>query len=317
MTDPLLSLEAVSVTYGRHVALAEVSLAVPSGSITAVLGPSGCGKTTLLRAVAGLEPIAAGAITISGRRVAGAGAGVPPEDRNVGLVPQDGALFPHLTVRGNIGFGLRGRSNRAARVDEMIDLVGLHDLADRRPAQLSGGQRQRVALARALAPAPALIGMDEPFSALDSGLRTRLRVEVGHLLRLSDSTVLLVTHDPAEALALADQVVVLLDGRVHQVGTPEDVYGAPVDVRVGEIFGELNRLVIDGEVHVVRPHELMLARAGTDGVPGSVAAVEFRGSHHLVSVTPDDGAAAVSVAIPADDAVPDEGAAVLIRMART
>ncbi|GAA3965007.1 ABC transporter ATP-binding protein [Gordonia caeni] len=314
---PMLSVEEMSVGYGRRTVLADVDLRVASGSITAVLGPSGCGKTTLLRAVAGLEPITAGVIAIAGRTVSGAGRHVPPERRDVGLVPQEGALFPHLTVRRNIGFGLRGRAGRRERVDELIDLVGLHDLADRRPGSLSGGQRQRVALARALAPAPALIGLDEPFSALDSGLRTRLRAEVGVLLRSSGATVLLVTHDPAEALALADQVVVLLDGRVHQVGAPEELYTAPADFRVGELFGELNRLTLDGEVHFLRPHELTLARTGIDGLPGSVAAVEFRGSHHLVSVAPTDGQPPVAVAIPATGEVPEPGTAVVVRAGRS
>lgn len=209
LTEPMLSVQEVSVAYRGHPVLDALSMTVAPGSITAVLGPSGCGKTTLLRAVAGLVPIDAGRIVIAGRTVNGNGRPVPPERRDVGLVPQDGALFPHLTVRGNIGFGVRDRAARSRRVDELIELVGLSGMADRRPAELSGGQRQRVALARALAPSPSLLAMDEPFSALDTELRLRLRDEVGQLLRNAGTTVLLVTHDPDEAAAMADQIVKL------------------------------------------------------------------------------------------------------------
>ena len=316
-TETMLSVAGVSVAYGDRTVLDDVNLDVPAGSITAVLGPSGCGKTTLLRAIAGLEPITAGTINIAGETVSDDRRRVAPEHRDVGLVPQDGALFPHLTVRRNIGFGLRSRAGRNDRVEEMIALVGLGEVADRRPGKLSGGQRQRVALARALAPAPALIGLDEPFSALDAGLRTRLRSEVGRLLRQYGATALLVTHDPVEALALADQVVVLLDGRVRQTGTPEEVYVNPADDRVGELFGDLNRIVIDGEVHVVRPHEIRLAQVdpGTGQTLGTVAAVEFRGSYHSVFVEPVGEGAALSVVVPAAETVPALGTEVAVELA--
>ena len=311
MTDPLLVLDSVAVAYGRTTVVEDVCLTVPRGSITAVLGPSGCGKTTLLRAVAGLEPLAAGSIAIDGERVASPGREVPPQRRGVGLVPQDGALFPHLSVRGNIGYGLRDRGGRAARVDELIELVGLNDVADRRPAQLSGGQRQRVALARALAPAPSLIGLDEPFSALDAGLRTRLRSEVGALLRDSGATALLVTHDPAEALALADQVVVLRDGLVRQIGTPEELYNAPVDFWVGRVLGELNQLTLDGETVFVRPHDLRLltvgAESGSGALSGTVQSVEFRGAYRVVVVQVDGQEALIRVAVDEADLAPVVG----------
>ena len=307
--DPVgaVVLHAVSVDYGNRRALDEVSLTVPTGSITALLGPSGCGKTTLLRAVAGLEPVAAGTIDIAGRTVSSAGRRTPPERRGVGLVPQDGALFPHLTVRRNIGFGLRGRAGRAARVDELLDLAGLREYADRRPAQLSGGQRQRVALARALAPSPAVIGLDEPFSALDAGLRVRLRSDVKALLRLSGSTALLVTHDPAEAMSMADQVVVMLDGRIRQTGSPMEVYRRPVAAEVGELFGELSRFAVDdGDPgRLVRPHELRLVGddvpAAAGRVPGIVDAVDFRGGHCMVTVLTEQGERLL-VTVPVDDA---------------
>lgn len=259
MSEPLLALDGVSVAYGRRAAIEEVDVSVDEGSVTAVLGPSGCGKTTLLRAVAGLEPVVTGSIRLGGAIVDDGTRRVPPERRGVGLVPQDGALFPHLSVRGNIGFGLPDRATRGARVDELLDLVGLAEVADRRPAQLSGGQRQRVALARALAPSPVLIGLDEPFSALDAGLRARLREEVAGLLRRSGSTVLLVTHDPVEALVMADQVVVLIDGRVRQTGLPVDVCRSPVDIDVAALFDGIvvtesgDRLRLLREIDVVRP----------------------------------------------------------------
>lgn len=237
MTEAMMTLEAVSVDYGPRTVLEHIELTMARGSVTAVIGPSGCGKTTLLRTIAGLEPVRDGTIRLDGQLVAGVGRHVPPERRGVGLVPQDGALFPHLTVRGNIGFGLRGDPNRAARVDELIELVGLGQVAGRRPARLSGGQRQRVALARALAPSPKLIGLDEPFSALDTGLRARLRDEVRDLLHRSGTTAILVTHDAAEALALADQIVVLIDGRVRQAGAPAQVAADPADDDVAALFG--------------------------------------------------------------------------------
>ena len=311
MTDSLLVLAGVSVAYGRTTVLEDICLEVPRGSITAVLGPSGCGKTTLLRAVAGLESVAAGTIVIDGRQVAGPGSSVPPERRGVGLVPQDGALFPHLTVRKNIGYGLRGRPGRDARIDALIDLIGLRDVADHRPGQLSGGQRQRVALARALAPAPALIGLDEPFSALDAGLRTRLRSEVGELLRGSGATVLLVTHDPVEALALADRVVVLLGGRIRQVGTPQELYSVPVDFEVGRLLGELNQLTNVGETVLVRPHDLRFEPEGR-GLAGTVSAVEYRGSHQLVTVLPSEAGAPIGVVVAGSDAAPTVGETVWI-----
>ncbi len=308
-----LTLDSVTVRYGRSVALSGASFQVPSGSITAVLGPSGCGKTTMLRAVAGLEPITEGTVRVGDRVVSGPGVAVPPERRGVGLVPQDGALFPHLTVRGNIGYGLRGRAARRERVEEMLALVELDDVADRRPAQLSGGQRQRVALARALAPAPLLIGLDEPFSALDSGLRTALRSQVSALVRASGATALLVTHDPAEALAMADWVVVLLDGEIRQIGTPEDVYARPADHRVGGLFGELNKIGTGAGRHFARPHELRLHASGaldpaTDAVAtGLVTAVEFRGAHYQVTVVPTGSGEPVVVVVPTGSHPPQLG----------
>ncbi|MCU1498951.1 MAG: transporter ATP-binding protein [Acidimicrobiales bacterium] len=221
-------------------ALLDVHLSVPEGGITAVLGPSGCGKTTLLRALAGAERLDAGTIALGDRVLAEPGTHVPPERRRIGLVPQEGALFPHLDVAHNIGFGLHRSSpaERRARVAELLELVGMTGLGGRRPNELSGGQQQRVALARALAPAPELVLLDEPFSALDTGLRASLRDEVAAMLRATGATGILVTHDQAEALGMAERVAVMCDGRVVQEGASADVYRKPVDLWAARFLGE-------------------------------------------------------------------------------
>ncbi len=222
------------------VALDTVDLAVEDGSLVAVLGPSGCGKTTLLRTLAGMERPEAGSVHLSGEVLDGPGVHVPPERRSIGLVPQEGALFPHLDVQGNVAFGLRrlARADRRRRVIEMLDLVGLVDLAHRRPHELSGGQQQRVALARALAPDPKVVLLDEPFSALDTGLRAAIRDEVAALLRTSGTTALLVTHDQTEALTMADALAVMRAGRIVQMGSPAEIYRLPVDVWTAGFLGD-------------------------------------------------------------------------------
>ena len=219
-----------------------VDLVVPQGSFTAVLGPSGCGKTTLLRLVAGFLAPDAGSIRFDDRVVAGRGSSVPPQQRRVGYVPQEGALFPHLDIAANIGFGLpkaqRSAEGGAARVREMLDLVELPaTYAHRSPHELSGGQQQRVALARALAPQPSVVLLDEPFSSLDASLRISTGRAVAHALRATGTTALLVTHDQDEALSLADQVAVMRHGRVIQTDAPRDLYRAPVDPEVGAFVG--------------------------------------------------------------------------------
>lgn len=229
-------------------ALRGVDLSVPRGSFTAILGASGCGKSTLLKIIAGIERQDEGEVLLAGQQLAGSGRHVPPERRNIGIVPQEGALFPHLSIAGNVGFGLhshgknalslKARRERADRVQEMLELVGLADYAERRPHELSGGQQQRVALARALAPAPKLILLDEPFSALDAGLRAELRLEVRELLRQTRTTAILVTHDQEEALSLADEVAIMRSGTVVQSGTPHDIYTHPADAEVATFVGE-------------------------------------------------------------------------------
>lgn len=235
--------------HGREtVALDAVDLDVPQGAFTSVLGPSGSGKTTLLRCIAGFERPDRGVVTLRGRELESPAAFVRPHARDIGVVPQEGALFPHLTVAQNIGFGLTGRSRtgRRDRVTHLLELVGLAGLGGRRPDQLSGGQQQRVALARALAPEPALLLLDESFSALDARLRVELREEVRGLLREVGATAVLVTHDQAEALSLSDHLVVMRHGRVAAAGDPRVVYERPADVEVARFLG--GALVLPGEV---------------------------------------------------------------------
>ena len=239
----LLEVSGLVKSFGALRVLNGLDLRVQPGGLAAVLGPSGCGKTTLLRVIAGFERADAGQIQLAGRLLDGPDGMVPAERRGITVVPQDGALFPHLTVAQNVAFGLpRRRPGRAGRVAEVLSLVGLSALADRHPHQLSGGQQQRTAVARALAPSPALILLDEPFSALDAGLRSQLRSDLREVLRADHATAVLVTHDQDEALSLADQVAVLADGVVSMAGTPQEVYLRPTSLAVARFVGELSEL---------------------------------------------------------------------------
>jgi iron(III) transport system ATP-binding protein len=231
--------------YGAEPVLRGVDLDVPPGSLTAVLGLSGCGKTTLLRSIAGFERAERGQIRLAETTLDDGGTYVPPERRNVGYVPQEGALFPHLTVAGNVGFGLSRGERRGKTVAEMLDMVGIAKLAERMPHELSGGEQQRVALARALARRPHALLLDEPFSSLDASLRTRVREEVHGLLREQGVTTVLVTHDQEEALSLADRVAVLRDGLIVQQGAPADLYERPVDELLARFLGAVNVLDAD------------------------------------------------------------------------
>ena len=229
----------VEKRFGRIQAVDGASLQVREGELAALLGPSGSGKTTLLRVLAGFEAPDAGEVSIGGRVVAGGGQWIEPEHRRIGMVFQDGALFPHLTIADNVGFGARGRLER---VGECLELVGLADRSRAYPHELSGGERQRIALARALAADPSVVLLDEPFAALDASLRETLRVEVRRILKEAGASALLVTHDQAEALSLADTVAVMRDGRIEQVGTPEELYQRPATRWVAEFLGEADVL---------------------------------------------------------------------------
>jgi iron(III) transport system ATP-binding protein len=228
--------------YGEDPVLRGVDLQVPAGSLTAVLGLSGCGKTTLLRVVAGFERAEQGEIDLGGEALDDGRTFVAPERRRIGYVPQEGALFPHLTVEGNVGFGLPRAERHGEQVAAMLDLFGISALAGRMPHELSGGEQQRVALARALVRRPQALLLDEPFSSLDATLRARVREEVHSLLREQGVTTVLVTHDQEEALSLADTVAVLRDGVVVQQGTPAELYERPIDERLARFLGAVNVL---------------------------------------------------------------------------
>ncbi len=261
---------------------------VMEGEVMALLGPSGCGKTTTLRMVAGLSPPESGSIAMAGRLLDGPGIHVPAERRNVGMVFQDYALFPHLTVEGNIRFGLDGRRAEAeGRARDMMELTQLTHLADRRPAELSGGEQQRTALARSLAPNPHLLLLDEPFSSLDASLRKDLRREVRRILQATGVTTILVTHDQDEALSMCDRLALILDGEVQQVGTPRELYWSPGNEKVARFIGDVNLLpgTADGSL-------------GVDSVLGRLPVQKVRTGSVQVMLRPES----IQVSYPEDEA---------------
>jgi iron(III) transport system ATP-binding protein len=244
----ILTLSDVSKSFGKQSVLKGLSLEVADGEFVAVLGSSGSGKTTLLRLIAGFDEPDSGKISISGKLVASKDFFVAAEARKVGYVPQDAALFPHLSVFENVAFGLKGLS-KAARVDrvrQLLKLVSMDSFENQSATELSGGQKHRVALARALAPEPELILLDEPFAALDAELRTRIREEIKQVLDNVSSTTILVTHDQEEALSIADRVALLRDGNFAQVGNPREIYSAPVDLGVATFLGD--SVIVDGVI---------------------------------------------------------------------
>jgi len=301
----------VAKRYGGKTAVQRVSLKVEKGKFLALLGPSGCGKTTLLRLIAGFEVPDTGVIELGGRTVSSESVFVPPESRRAGIVFQDYALFPHLDVSRNIGFGLPRSSDRQERVQEMLSLVGLSGLGHRMPHELSGGEQQRVALARALAPNPAVLLMDEPFSNLDADLRIRIRAEVKDILTCAGATVVFVTHDQQEALFMGDMVGVMNAGCLEQVDTPQAIFERPATpfvarfvgiadflagtVQNGMIATEVGNLPIlrgplDGEeVNVMLRPTLVSIRPDPDGV-GVITERVFQGSHYLYSIQLRSGA---------------------------
>jgi iron(III) transport system ATP-binding protein len=237
----MLELEKINKSFNRHPVLDDVSFKMHKGGFGVLFGPSGCGKSTLLRIIAGLEAPDSGRILLHGSDVSRSGKQhVPAEARKVGLVFQDLALFPHLTVAKNIEFGIRNHPDRRDRLSEMLHLVRLTDLQERLPHQLSGGEQQRVAVARALAPAPDLLLLDEPFANLDADLRTKVRAELVEILKEAGTTVIMVTHDREEALGTADLLMVMSSGRMVQTGLPREVYEHPVTLEVAGLLGDGN-----------------------------------------------------------------------------
>ncbi len=242
MWEKTVRCHQLNKAFGETAVVQDVSFSLPAGQILALLGPSGCGKTTTLRLVAGFEELDSGQIEIAGQVVANGRLHLPPEKRRVGMVFQDYAIFPHLSVAANVGFGLKKNADAKRRTDEMLIMVGLDGLGDQMPHELSGGQQQRVALARALAPDPAILLLDEPFSNLDTSLRAQVRQEVKDLLRQSGATSVFVTHDQEEALFLGDLVAVMHDGRLQQIDTPEAVFHQPQTRFVAEFMGQTDFL---------------------------------------------------------------------------
>ncbi|MBI4308194.1 MAG: ABC transporter ATP-binding protein [Chloroflexi bacterium] len=291
--------------FGQVVAVQGIDLDVEVGSFLALLGPSGCGKTTLLRLIAGFEVPDSGAVEIGGRPVVGPGLFVPPEKRRVGIIFQDYALFPHLTVAENIAYGIPRGAERETRVQQLLALTGLAGLGSRMPHELSGGQQQRVALARSLAPNPQLLLLDEPFSNLDPGLRAQVRAEVKEILTVAGATAIFVTHDQEEAMLLGDRVAVMNQGRLEQVDTPERVFHRPASPFVATFVGvadllparasgevlatEVGLLPLAGDLPagtevtvLVRPDDVAI-QPDPEG-PGEVVEEDFQGSHYLYTV---------------------------------
>ena len=288
LSVPALSVHGVSRRFGEVTAVDDVSFDVAGSELVALVGPSGCGKSTLLRIIAGLIPTETGQVELAGVVVDDTHTSLPPERRQVGLVFQDHAVFPHLSVAANVGFGVRtGRGRRASRVAEMLDLVGLGGYAQRYPHELSGGERQRIALARALAPGPSLMLLDEPFASLDPNLRAQIRHDVVEILRSTATPAVFVTHDQGEALAIGDRIAVMSAGCIVQIDTPQHVFHAPVDRFVAAFMGEADFLSGDdlrtdldladvvGDV-MARPDDIEFS-VDPDGTAW-VTALEFRGS---------------------------------------
>ncbi|QBL10388.1 ABC transporter ATP-binding protein [Rheinheimera sp. D18] len=311
----MLNIQKVSIAYAKHNVVNNICFSLDQGQIGCLVGPSGCGKTTLLRAIAGFEPITAGSISLAGQAVSAADMLLAPEQRQVGMVFQDFALFPHLNVADNISFGLRHstKANKAAKVKQLLQLVGLPDLAQRYIYQLSGGQQQRVALARALAPEPKVLLLDEPFSSLDAELREGLAREIRHILQQLNITAVMVTHDQNEAFAMADIVGVMQQGQLQQWATPYELYHKPANRFVADFIGRgvllpgtmldaqqvqtnLGRFVQryssalqagDKVEILIRPDDIV--HDDTSNVTALVVEKAFRGSHILYRLTLNSG----------------------------
>ena len=327
-----LEVQTLSRSFAGRRVVSDVSLCVRAGQVTCLLGPSGCGKSTTLRMIAGVETPDIGRIAIDGVTVFGEGVNLPPEARGVGLMFQDFALFPHLTVAGNVAFGLTGdKAVRAARVGELLERVNLTGFGPKHPHELSGGEQQRVALARALAPRPRVMLMDEPFSGLDNRLRDGIRDETLEVLKEEGTAVLLVTHEPDEAMRMADEIALMRGGKIVQRGAPYTVYNNPVDREAAAFFSDIN--VIRGRVQgaltatpfgqflapgvadgtdveiVIRPQHLKIDfdRAGRgpnetpqDGVParGVVVRARFMGKESLVEFAMDFDGSILKATVP-------------------
>lgn len=343
---PKVEIEGLTRRFGHQLAADNLSLKIHSGSVTCLLGPSGCGKTTTLRMIAGIEEPDGGVIKIDGRTVSGNGCYVPPERRSVGFVFQDFSLFPHLTIAQNIAFGVGERERE--RVHSLMAKVGLAKHGERYPHEVSGGEQQRAALARALAPSPNTILLDEPFSNLDQRLRDRIREDMLKVLKAEGAAVLLVTHDPHEAMAMADEIILMRGGQVVQAGSPVSVYNSPVDRASAEFFSDINLLhgvakdavvatpfgefeapgIADGtdmEI-MIRPQHMRIDfdRNGaaprpteSDGVParGMVKRARYMGSSSLIDFEMEHDGSILKASVPAIF-LPPIGASLWLSMRR-
>ncbi|SEW02536.1 iron(III) transport system ATP-binding protein [Cognatiyoonia koreensis] len=332
MTTPRLTISHLSKSFDGRQVVNDVSLSVMPGQVTCLLGPSGCGKSTTLRAVAGVERPDSGEIHVDGVMVCDQTTMIPPEDRSIGLMFQDFALFPHLDVAANVAFGLKGRkADMRGQVENLLKRVGMLRHIDRYPHELSGGEQQRVALARALAPKPKVMLMDEPFSGLDDRLRDDIRDETLEVLKDAGAAVLLVTHEPAEAMRMADEIALMRAGRIVQRGAPYNIYNTPVDLKAAQFFSDIN--VIKGTVEgaltetpfgqflapgvpdgtqvdiCIRPQHLKIDfdRGGrgplptpADGTParGVVKRARFMGSESLVEFVMDFDGSTLKTQVP-------------------
>ena len=331
--EPLpLEVRDLVVRYGETVAVAGVTLGVRPHTVLALVGASGCGKTSLLRAMAGFERPASGEVFVASERVAGGGEFVPPERRHIGMVFQQCALFPHMTVRANVRFGVEGRRDADRLTDIALERVGLTSLARRYPDQLSGGQQQLAALARALAPSPRVVLLDEPFASLDAGLRSRLRDDVRDVLTNARMTAVLVTHDQDEALALADEVAVMSAGRLIQLGSPSEVYHRPASAEVAEFIGggqlvpvrvaggllrgPLGPMVTDapdgGARLLVRPEQLRIDASDQAGAAGRIERRQFFGHDRLDEIRLEGGTRVLARAL--GGAEPEVGTRVAVSL---
>ncbi len=314
----MLKLDDLSVSFGAKEAVRGLSFEIAEGELVCLLGPSGCGKTTTLRAIAGLERPQRGRVSIAGRVLSDGGSIVPPPQRGIGFLFQDFALFPHLTVAENIAYGMtrKQKATDRGRVDALLARIQMRHLANAYPHMLSGGEQQRVALVRALAPRPRVVLLDEPFSSLDASLRVELRDETVRILKDAGVTVLMVTHDPEEALVCSDRIALMREGRTVQIGTPDELYTAPVDAFTAAFFGAINRFsgTVDGawvrtgigavanpgfrdgaRVEVlIRPDGLSVAPLeARDGEPGAamrVCSVHFAGASSVIRLGPNGSA---------------------------
>lgn len=273
-----ISIQGLSAGYGGEPVISGISFELAEQQLLAILGPSGSGKSTLLKTIAGFLTPLEGSITLDGVLVSSTTSHVPPEKRNIGLVPQEGSLFPHLNVSANIGFGIKRDPNSLTRVEELLEIIDMKEFAHARPQELSGGQQQRVALARALAPKPKLILLDEPFTALDTSLRAQMRDDIRSILTLTSTTAIMVTHDQEEALATADQLAIMQGGKLIAYGEPLSLYNNPQSIAVAQLLGEINVIpaVVEANHNVRTDFGVSVTQGSGELTPGESGALIVR-----------------------------------------